>query len=519
MRNIYKYLMLAVVAVFGLSLTSCNDDETNLSRKVLASVSVLQYDGEAPGVEMITVTSDGDWYIEAPEWITVTPSSGSVGQTDVEITVLPNYRDGLLDNPRKASILFKGRNLESIATVLIRQDGDKFRDPINYTIDEMEAAEDETVVCLPNMIVTAITGTGFVATDGDQYVYIPNVKDIEVAVGDKVNIVGEKFTDTMKMAYVNGDQVSKVGTATVPDKTPFDISGTLDVTTGNKYQFVKVTGTYDGKAVSVGENKCKVYFLDPASALGIDDLSGHKLEIVGYYAGIASPVMNIIAAEIVDHGLNQVILFDEDFEWISPWAIAGKNSDGSIPSGETIGTNGKSSEAPKADACKVNGVTLTEELMKRGYDFVSAHDYNDASGNRDFALYVQQNYLKFNKTGNVNNKPYQEGLILPSIEGAPEGVKVSISFDWCPQQQGSGMFDKTEMAVIFVNGDDETEVVAPGHTRPDGSAYSWQHAILDISDVKINKNTKIIIRNSNAAFADKSAHRFYLDNVRIAYVP
>ncbi len=94
-----------------------------------------------------------------------------------------------------------------------------------------------------------------------------------------------------------------------------------------------------------------------------------------------------------------------------------------------------------------------------------------------------------------------------------------ISFDWCPQMQGTGLYDKTEMAVIVVNGDQEDEIVAPGHNRPDGSAYSWQSAALDLSQVKVDKNTKLIIRNSNAAWGDKTAHRFYLDNIRIYYLP
>lgn len=517
MKNIFKYLMLAMVAVFGISLTSCNDNETDLSRKVLASVSVLEYDGEDPGVEIITVTSDGDWYVEAPEWITVTPSKGSVGQTEVEISVAPNYRDGSLDNPRKVTILFKGRNLESIASVIVRQGGDKFRDPIDYTIDEMEATEDETVVRLPDMIVTAVGPEGFICTDGDQYAFITEPA-IAVEVGKKVSIVGEKWTNSMKFAYVKGERMTDEGTAPVPEKTPVDITETLDKTTGKKYQYVTVTGDFDGTAVKVEGNNCMAYPINANLDLGLNNLAGHKVTLTGFFAGQASPVVNIIPTEVVDLGLNEIVLFVEDFEWISPWAIAGK--DGNTPAGDTVNTNGKTTEAPKADACKVDGVTLTEELMKRGYDFVSAHDYNNADGNRDFALYVQQNYLKFNKTGNVNGAPYQEGLILPALKEAPEsGLPITISFDWCPQMQGDGMYDKTEMAVIIDNGNDVVEKVAPAHNRADSSPYSWQKATLDLSDVKLDTKTKITIRNSDAAFKDKTAHRFYLDNIKISYIP
>ncbi len=81
--------------------------------------------------------------------------------------------------------------------------GDKFRDPVDYTIEDMEAAADETVVRLPNMIVTALTENGFVLTDGNDYAFVKESPN-QVSVGDKVSVVGEKFTDGMRMAYIIG---------------------------------------------------------------------------------------------------------------------------------------------------------------------------------------------------------------------------------------------------------------------------------------------------------------------------
>ncbi len=485
-----------------------------MSRIVLASAEVLEYDAYPSSPQIITITSDADWVAEVPEWITVSPTSGNAGQTEVTISVNDNERDGLPDNPRKGTIRFKGRNLESVAAILIRQGGDKFRDPVDYTIDDMEAAEDETVVRLPGMVVTAVTGNGLIVTDGTQYAYITQPVEA-VAVGDKVSIVGEKFHDNIGMAYVKGEKIAKEGTAAVPEKTPVDITSTLDQTNGKKYQYVTFVGDFDGTAVTVGESTCKAYLIDCLESLGVRNFGGHKIRVTGYFAGQASPVVNIIPAAVEDLGQNQVILFSEDFEWLSPWAIAGK--DGNTPAGDTIGGNG--TEAPKADQCKNEGRTATEELIARGYDFVSAHEYNDAKGKRDFALYLQQNYLKFNKTGNVDGKPYQEGLVLPPLKDIPANREIKISFDWCPQMQGDGMYDKTEMAVIVMNGDVETEIVAPGHSRADNSPYSWQNADLSLAGVELNEKTKIIIRNSNDAWAQKTAHRFYLDNIKIYYLP
>ncbi|MDE7438423.1 MAG: BACON domain-containing protein [Muribaculaceae bacterium] len=512
MKNIFKYLMLAVVAVCGLSLTSCNDDDTDLSRKVLASVSVLEYDGEAPGVELITITSDGDWYVEAPEWITVTPSKGSVGQTEVEISVAPNYRDGLLDNPRKVSVLFKGRNLESIASILVRQGGDKFRDPVDYTIDDMEVAEDETVVSLPNMIVTALTGTGFVVTDGDQYVYITNLADgVEVAVGDKVNIVGEKFTNTMKMAYVNGDRVSKVGTAAVPDKTPVDINETLDATNGTKYQYVTVTGDYDGAGVKVGDNICKVYFIDALESMNLNDLVGHKLEIIGYYAGMASPVVNIIPAQIIDHGLNQTIYLYDDFEYLEPWCAKG-NEGGEGPAADIVGVDGSYTVQPQISSakCLVDGKTAEQELLSRGYSFLRYHADGSADGD---CIYIQRNYLKFGKG------KYQGGIILPKIPELGDGVEaVTLSMDMCTQRQGSGTWDPTEVVVILANGDDETVIPVPYKKPADGAKYEWQHIVMELPG-KITKNTTITIRHADSQLKSTKTYRWHMDNLMLSANP
>lgn len=514
--KIINVFIVSIIAIFGCLVTSCSDDETGLSRAVLASTELLVYDVEPSESQMILVTSDGDWVAEFPEWITVAPSSGKVGQTEVTISVTKNVRDNLPDNPRKAEVLFKGRNLESIARVLVRQNGDKLRDPVDYTIEAIASVEDETVVRLPEMTVVALTSNGFIATDGTSFTYVKEPATI-VTVGQKVNIVGEKHSDSMHMTYMLGERISDAGTGTLPPVTPFDISSTLDQTEGNVYKYVTVTGDFDGTAITVSGMTNKVYLIDPLAELGLSKLNGHKIKLTGFYAGVAAPVVNVIPTDIEDLGQNQVIIYSEDFEWIAPWAIAGKDG---TPAGDTVGANG--TEAPKADACTYNGKTAFEELTDRGYEFVSAHDYVDAKGKRDFALYLQQNYLKFNKTGNVDGKPFQEGIILPAmpvVKDVPAGVNLMISFDWCPQMQGDGMYDKTEMAVIVINGEEQIEIVAPGHSRADSSPYSWQNAVLDLSNVTINENTRLLIRNSNDAWAQKTAHRFYLDNIKVYYLP
>lgn len=498
-----NYYLIALVAAIGCVFTSCSDEETNLSRAVLASVDILEYEALPEGPQIITVTSDADWVSEAPEWVTISPASGHAGQTEVEISVSENTRDAAVDNPRKTTIQFKGRNLWSIANVIVRQDGDKFRDPVDYTIEAMEVAEDETVVRLPNMIVTTVTGNGFIATDGTDYVYVKEPA-IPVSVGKKVSIVGEKFTDEIKMAYVLGERMTDEGTAAVPEKTPVDITATLDNTNGKKYQYVTLTGDFDGTAITVGEMTCKAYPVDAPQNLELGKLGGHKIKVTGYFAGMASPVVNIIPAEIEDLGVNEIIYFFDDFEWLAPWAAAGKNGNGSPSAGDTIGDNNESAESPQISAkgMVVDGITAEKAMLDKGYSFYRVTPDSDNAGE---CIYLNRNYLKFGKTG------FQAGICFPSID-VPSGESVVMEFDWSVQRKGNGNFDPVTLYVLVDNNGTETEFEIPTHTFAQNDAFKWIHVEVDLSSVTISKDSKISLKQREWKLT--TANRWFLDNVK-----
>lgn len=504
-----NYFLIALVAAIGYVFTSCSDDETNLSRAVLASVDILEYEAFPSGPQIITVTSDADWISEAPEWITISPASGHAGQTTVEISVADNIRDNATDNPRRTTIQFKGRNLWSIANVIIRQGGDKFRDPVDYTIEAMEAAEDETVVRLPNMIVTAVTSNGFIATDGNDYVYVKEPA-IAVAVGKKVSVVGEKFTDEMKMAYVLGERMTDEGTIAIPSKTPIDITETLDQTNGKKYQYVSVTGNYDGTSVTVGDMTCKVYLIDTANTIDLSAVKSHKISVTGYFAGQATPVVNIIPSIVEDLGLNETVYFEEDFEWLEPWSAIGTKGK---PAADIVGTNQANTEQPQIIAadCLVDGRTPAEELAARGYEFLREWASSKDGDSSHECIYIQRNYLKFGKTG------YQGGVIFPKMESLGNGISgLKFAFDWYTQRQGSGVMDPTELVVIVTTGNDEQTFNVPPLGLPEGSEAKWVRAEIDLGSLSLTKDTRITIRNIDDQLKSGKALRWHLDNVRLS---
>lgn len=507
-----NYYILSLIALVGCVFTSCKDDETTLSRAVLASVDLLEYDAIPSGPQIITVISDADWISEAPEWVTISPATGHAGQTEVTISVQDNMREGAKDNPRKTTIKFKGRNLWSESTVIIRQDGDKFRDPIDYTIEAMESAEDETVVRLPNMIVTALTGNGFIATDGTNYVYVKEPV-IAVEAGQKVSIVGEKYTDDMKMAYVLGEKISDEGSAVIPEKTPVDITDTFDKTDGKKYQFITVSGDYDGSSLTVGKMNCKGYFVDAPASSNISQLGGHKVKVTGYFAGQASPVVNIIPIIVEDLGVNEIIYFADDFEWLEPWSnVAGVHD--WIKESDTVKAESKNLTNV------VDGVTAEDAIYERGYSFVKATHkaYEDRPFNT--RIYIQKNYLKFGLTG------IQAGLVLPSIKDIPEGENLELCFDWAPMRQGdpgaeNRKYDPSQLLVVVENGGSEKHIEVPPHTLVAGAPMEWMKAVVDLSGLAVNENTKITIRQIDSQWPykaddDKSAVcRYFLDNIKL----
>ena len=208
-KHIYAVSLLT--ASLFLLLGCNNDEETRLSDAVLASNASLTFEAQGNTDKIITVYADAAWETEIPEWVTVTPTSG-IGTTDVTISVTDNMRDGAEDNPRKATLVFKGRTLASRAEVLIIQNGDKYRDVKEYTVAEIEKLADEATLSLSEATVMAVTTKGFVVTDKEATGNLYVLNETAVSVGDKVSILGVKTTDMQSMTAVECDQLNVLST-------------------------------------------------------------------------------------------------------------------------------------------------------------------------------------------------------------------------------------------------------------------------------------------------------------------
>ena len=317
--KLINYIMASVLFLSATLLGSCSEEENTLSKAVLASASALDFEAEGAQPKTITVYADADWVMEdLPEWITVTPATGN-GTTDVTVSVTDNMRDGAEDNPRKATIVFKGCTLASRAEVVVSQDGDKYRDCQEYTVDELPALEDETVVSVPEALVTAVTTSGCIVTDAQYDVNMFLQTATAVNVGDKVAVKGSKGTDAHALPYVVCDEVRVVSEGNnIEYPEAHDVTAEVDSYTSDSREWISASGVLSGNNVTIDGAVNSVSIIDAPESLNLAALNGHKVTVYGYFDGVAAPALRIQAARIEDKGVVEVIYFSEDFEWLLP---------------------------------------------------------------------------------------------------------------------------------------------------------------------------------------------------------
>ena len=216
------FSLLAMAGVF----TGCEETE-NVAKAVMASANSLSFPGEEATEQIITVYSDAEWTADVPEWVSIEPTTGS-GTTDVTVSVGANMRDGALDNPRTAELVFHGKTLKSRATVLVKQAGDKFRDVKEMTVSDAVSSEDGTVVIIKDAQVSALTSKGFVVANESSALYV--LSSEAVAVGDHLELYGSKGSESKLPALTVVDKV------VVKSNTAFTYPEAKDITSGiDKY--------------------------------------------------------------------------------------------------------------------------------------------------------------------------------------------------------------------------------------------------------------------------------------------
>lgn len=489
-----KYLLIALASLLMFSACS-NDDEPSTAKAVMASAQILDFDGLDAMPQVITVYSDATWTVDAPEWITVTPSTGS-GTTDVTVSVSDNLRDGYLDNPRKAELIFHGATIASRACVKVIQKGDNYRDCQKYKVREIFSLEDEQYVDVENIKVCAVLSDGVVVTDDYGLSNVAILTKEKLKLGQSISVLGQKLTDSYSLPFINSEKIEvNAGESTLEMNDPKDITSILDSFESTEREYVTVTGILEGTTVKVNQASNSVSLTDIVPSQNITPLNGHIVKVSGFFAGVASPYVRINMSDIEDLGEAQIIYWSEDFEWLNPYAEASG-------AGRTVETNDLEATAPQIVNAKLSdGSSALDALLAKGYEFLRVTTKTEGE-----CIYLQQNYLKFGKTS------YQAGIRFPSIDNIPSGAKVLLSFDWCPMRQASGKIDPVNLILIVRNGDNEVTFEIPTHDWPNGHRLEWITETIELTGVTINKDTQITLRQTQWPAA--TANRWFLDNIK-----
>lgn len=456
-----------------------------MAKAVLVSESLIQIAAESPEDVTVTVYSDGQWRSETPEWVTVTPASG-YGTQDVVLSFTDNLRDGAVDNPRRADVIFRGDRLMSVAKLQVRQDGDKFRDLASTSFADLASMPVESFVMIQDALVVAVASNGFLACSDDTNVFVECSENIP-AVGDKVSFYATTDKLHSYVSLENLERLSVVSSSNPVIYTDNNITETFDSFAPAAVSYVTLEGVLNGKSLEVnGALTATCELENPAEDLGLSALNGHKVKISGYVLGKETNTVYLLpVGPVVDNGVDEIIYFADNFDWLAPIAEASGAGDSMGKAGDDAAKNGYTSAG-----CE----NFAAELANQGYE-----DLFPSSK----TIYIQKNYLKFSKGSNAN------GIKLPAVNYGGT-TNIVLTFDW-GTHVGSGGADKVNL-VVEVEGNGE--VVNSGFDHTAG-AWTWQREIVLINGV--DDNTRIIIKPSTfTGTATSGYYRWYLDNIKIA---
>lgn len=300
----YKFTIAALLSLLPLAFTGCKQEQEGLAKAVLTNERFLTFAAKGGEAQTISVYCDGAWISDAPEWISLSPSSGS-GPEEVKISVSDNYTGGIMDLPREGKIIFRGSSIERQGEVNVKQLGDTYKGVKEYSVTEAAALADNAVAKIPSAQVAAVTKKGFIITDGTTNVYALGVKDVKV--GDIINLNGEKATDNDLPAFVV-DELTVSSNSAVTYPSPKDVTSSIDAYKPDFREYISVSGYLVGNKLFIPGTSQKMLALDTPDDLGLAGVDIHKVVLKGYYAGLSASVKSLIVVSFEDKGLDESLV-------------------------------------------------------------------------------------------------------------------------------------------------------------------------------------------------------------------
>ena len=484
------------------AVLACQPEE-NVAQAVMGDKSSMTFVAQGAEAQLLRIVSDAPWKLEAPEWITVTPSSGT-GDIYVEVSVTDNVTDGEVDEPREAVVAFAGTTLASRFELRVTQEGNAYKNAVKVTVSTLADQEAGKAVILEKAVVMGLSASGAIVTDGEKNAFVTG---LEEEIRAEVTIRGFAGKVNGMPAITSFDDVTKTGVVDLAHPEPLDVTENISAYTAEAIDYITVTGEvaaaagggYDVLVVD-GERTYSAFLYDVPTSIAVAALNGHILKIDGYTMGRKGELaFNLIPVVVEDKGVNTVVIFEDDFSWLKPFVTASG-------AGDSVG---KSMDDNAKNVYTATGL---------GADFLAAvveHGYEDLFPSAQ-VIYLQDCYLKFSKNKNVG------GIRLPSMDFQGADA-VELTFDWSVHV-GSGGPDAVKLAVeiegegTFENGTKISDPVE--HTmKQDGwfdgdQKWSWKTETFKISGV--NNETRLKIRPTTfVGVASSGYYRWYLDNIKV----
>lgn len=204
------------------------------------------------------------------------------------------------------------------------------------------------------------------------------------------------------------------------------------------------------------------------------------------------------------------VCFFDDFGWLTPLIDTYTAAGGKV--GDTIG-NKKDDSAINIYGDAVKAFTLPA--------FANA-GYEDMNPSLEL-IYLQDKYLKFNKTGGKNTS-----IRLPKLP-LTSATDVTVEFDHAAMVQGSGKVDDSGVVVViegdgqFENGTKYSDVLKVN--QPTGT-YSWTHSSAKIKGATANTRLvvvmyRVLVKDDSGNYTGSynykvsGAGRIFIDNINI----
>lgn len=205
------------------------------------------------------------------------------------------------------------------------------------------------------------------------------------------------------------------------------------------------------------------------------------------------------------------VCFFDDFGWLTPLIDTYTAAGGKV--GDTIGNKKDDDSAINIYGDAVKAFTLPA--------FANA-GYEDMNPSLEL-IYLQDKYLKFNKTGGKNTS-----IRLPKLP-LTSATDVTVEFDHAAMVQGSGKVDDSGVVVViegdgqFENGTKYSDVLKVD--QPTGT-YSWTHSSAKIKGATANTRLvvvmyRVLVKDDSGNYTGSynykvsGAGRIFIDNINI----